>query len=357
MMCAILLIGLLSVTHGAPDPAMPVPGADLVNAGFDARLDASGRPDGWGQYISKFGTARLSTDTEVKQTGAGSLKIEVGEKSACTVSQYLSVSEAGPFTFSCLARTTAPATNGIQVSIEWFRTIDWPRRVQMVGRAFSSAVLYGDDTWQRLGAVATKPDEADLALVAITVGDAQAPAGAYWIDDADFSPGARPAPLLGNPGFELDLNNDGIPDNWGRSYYGDGFEIVRDPEVKHGGAASVRLTGQPGHGNRSVLSTQSPYFVPPTRMRVSFWYKGSGASDNLVDFLPGEGDLAANGTVYFERHPVKLELPKDDWTQFVQEYDVPQDARDFGRMRVDFLMYQKGEGTLWLDDFRLEVVE
>ena len=357
MMCVALLVGLLSMALGAPDPAMPVPGAELVNGGFDAELDASGRPDGWGQYISKFGTARLSTDTEVKQDGMGSLKMEVDEKSACTVSQYLSVSDAGPFTFSCLARTTAPATNGIQVSVEWFRLTDWPRRVQMVGRTSSSAVLYGDDTWQRLGAVAVKPDDADLALVAITVGDAQAPAGTYWVDDADFSPGARPAPLLGNPGFELDLNNDGIPDNWGRSYYGDGFEIVRDTEVKHGGTASVRLTAQAGHGNRSVLSTQSPYFVPPQRVRVSFWYKGSGASDNLVDFLPGEGDLAANGTVYFERHSVKLELPVDDWTQFVQEYDVPQDARDFGRMRVDFLMYQRGEGTLWLDDFRLEVVE
>jgi hypothetical protein len=357
IVCAALLLSLLPVTWGAPDPALPLPGADLVNAGFDGPLDSSGTPEGWSRYISKFGTADLSVDNELKDTGAGSLKAEVGAKSACTVSQYLSVSDPGPFTFSCLVRTAAQATNGVQVSVEWFEAIDWPRRVRMVGRTFSSAVLYGDDTWQRLGAVAMKPDDADLALVAITVGDALAEAGTYWLDDADFSPGARPAPLLGNPGFELDLNNDGIPDNWGRTYYGEGWEIVRDETVRHSGSASARLTGQAGHGSRSVLSTQSSYLVPPQRLRVSFWYKGSGASDNLIDFLPGEGDLAANGTVYFERHVVKLELPQNEWTQFVAEYDVPDDAREFGRMRVDFLMYQRSEGTLWLDDFRLEVIE
>ncbi len=351
--CVALLIGLLSATWGAPE----LPGAELVNAGFDQPLDSSGTPEGWYRYVSKFGTARLAVDPEVKNSGASSLKMEVGAKSACTVSQYLRVDGPGPFTFSCQARTTAQAANGVRLSIEWFEATDWPQRVEMVGRSSPSAVLYGDDTWQRVGAVATKPDGANLALVAITVGDPNAEAGTYWVDDAEFSPGARPAPLLGNTGFEIDADSDGVPDSWGRSYYGEGWEIVRDATVAHSGAASVRLTGQKDHGSRSVLTTRSPYFVPPMRLRVSFWYKGSGASANLIDFLPGEGDLAANGTVYFERHPLTLELPKAEWTQVVQEYDVPEDARTFGRMRVDFLMYQRGEGTLWLDDFRLEVIE
>jgi len=208
-----------------------------------------------------------------------------------------------------------------------------------------------------VGAVATKPDGADLALVAITVGAPNAEAGTYWLDDAEFGPGARPAPLLSNKGFEIDANDDGIPDGWSRSYYGDGWEIVRDATVGHTGSASVRLTGHKDHGSRSALMTRSPYFVPPKRIRVSFWYKGSGRSENIVDFLPGEGDLAANGTVYFERHHLALELPKEEWTQVVEEYEVPEDARTFGRMRVDVLMYQRGEGTLWLDDFRLEVIE
>ncbi len=353
ILCTAALLGLISTGPGA----IELPAATPVNAGFDGPIAPSGAPEGWSRYVSKFGTARLSLDNEVKHSGEGSLKVEVEAETACTVSQYLTVTDAGPFTFSCLARTTSQATNGVQVSIEWFEATDWPQRVKMVGRAFSSAVLYGDDTWQRLGAVAMKPDGADLALIAITVGDARAPAGTYWIDDAEFSPGARPAPLLANPGFELDLNNDGIPDNWGRSYYGDGWEIVRDDTVSRSGTASVRLTGEPERGNRSVLSTQSPYFVPPNRLRVSFWYKGSGASANIIDFLPGEGDLAADGTPYFRRHTVTLELPKDDWTQVVEDYDVPEEAREFGRMRVDFLMYQRGEGTLWFDDFRLEVID
>jgi len=357
IVCAALLIGLLSATWGAPDAAPALPDAELVNAGFDQPLDSSGTPEGWYRYVSKFGTARLSVDREVKNSGTGSLKMEVGAKSACTVSQYLRVDGPGPFTFSCRARTTAQATNGVELSVEWFEATHWPQRVQVVGSSFRSAVLYGDGTWQRVGAVATKPDGADLALVAITVGDPNAEAGTYWLDDAEFGPGARPAPLLGNTGFEMDANGDGLPDGWVPTYYGEGFEIARDTTVRHSGVASARLTGNPGHGNRSALTTRSPYFVPPQRMRVSFWYKGSGASANLIDFLPGEGDLAANGTVYFERHPFSLELPKDEWTQVVQEYDVPQDARDFGRMRVDFLMYLRGEGTLWLDDFRLEVVE
>jgi len=355
IMCTVLLLGLLTVTWAAPDAALP--GAELVNFGFDQPLDSSGTTEGWHRYISKFGTARLSVDREVKNSGTASLKIEVGAKSACTVSQYLRVDGSGSFTFACRARTTAQAANGVQLSIEWFEATHWPQRIQMVGRSFPSAVLYGDDTWQRVGAVATKPEGADLALVAITVGDPNAEAGVYWLDDAEFGPGARPAPLLGNTGFEIDANSDGIPDGWSRSYYGEGWEIVRDATLGHSGSASVRLTGQKNHGDRSVLMASSPYFVPPKRLRVSFWYKGSGTSANIIDFLPGEGALAANGTVYFERHPLTLELPKENWTQVVQEYDVPEDARTFGRMRVDFLMYQRGEGTLWLDDFRLEVVE
>ena len=354
---AALLLGLLSATCGAPDPALPLPGAALVNAGLDQSLDASGAPPGWNRHLSSFGTARLAVDRTVKHAGAGCLKMEVGAKSACTVSQYLRISGSGPFTFSCQVLTAAQATNGVQVSIEWFRATDWPQRIQMVGQSSPSAVLYGDDTWQRVGAVAVKPEGADLALVAVTVGDAQAAAGAYWVDDAEFGPGARPAPLLANPGFEIDLNDDGLPDRWSRTYYGEGWEIARDATVRHAGVASVRLTGQKAHGDRSVLQASSPYFVPPKRLRVSFWYKGSGLSADIIDFLPGEGALAANGTVYFERHPLALQLPKENWTQVVQEYEVPEDARRFGRMRVDFLMYQKGEGTLWFDDFRLEVVE
>ncbi len=354
---AALLLGLVSVTGSAAGPALPMPDETLSNAGFDQPLDQSGLPAGWNRYVTSFGKAHLSVDRAVKHSGASCLKIEAGDKSACTVSQYVRMSGPGPFTFSCQVRTTAQATNGVQASIEWFRATDWPRRIQMVGRTFASAVLYGSDTWQRLGAVSVKPEGADLALVAITVGDTKSTAGAYWVDDADFSPGARPAPLLANPGFEMDRNSDGIPDNWGRSYYGEGWSTERDTTEWHKGVASLRMTGEATHGSRSVITTSSPYLVPPKRLRVTFWYKGSGKSENIIDFLPGEGDLAANGTVYFERHPLTLELPAEDWTQVVQEYDVPQDARDFGRMRVDFLMYQKGEGVLWLDDFELEVLE
>lgn len=357
VVCATLLLTIVLPIWSMPVSALPFPGDELVNAGFDRSLDASGAPDGWSRYASKFGTARVSVDNEVKHSGTASLKVEVGANSTCTVSQYLHVSEPGAFTFSCMARTAAQPTNGVQVFVEWFKAVDWPQRVEMVGRTLSSAVLYGDDTWQRVGAVAMKPEEADLALVAITVGDPQAEAGTYWLDDAEFGPGARPAPLLGNPGFEFDIDGDGVPDNWGRSYYGEGWEIVRDTTVSRSGVASARLTGHEGHGSRAVLSTASPYFVPPKRLRVSFWYKGNGASDNIIDFLPGEGALAANGTVYYQRHNVKLELPREDWTQVVREFDVPEEAREFGRMRVDFLMYQRGEGVLWLDDFRLEVIE
>jgi len=355
--CAALLLGLLSVVWGAPDPALALPGTALVNAGFDQPLTPAGIPAGWNRHLANFSTARLSVDRANKRTGASSLKVEVGDKSACTVSQYLQVSGSGPFTFSCQVLTAEQPTTGVQVSIEWFKATNWPQRIQMIGRSFPSAVLYGDNTWQRLAAVATKPEGAELALLAITVGDPQAAAGTYWLDDAGFGPGARPAPLLANPGFEMDLNKDGMADNWSRTYYGEGWETVRDTTVKHVGVASLRMTGQKVHGDRSVLQASTPYFVPPKRLRISFWYKGSGRSENIIDFLPGEGALAANGTVYFERHPVTLQLPKEDWTQVVQEYAVPEDARTFGRMRVDFLMYQKAEGSLWFDDFRVEVVE
>lgn len=348
--CPVIICLLLPVALWAAPPA------ELANAGFESDADRDGLPDGWSRYVTYPGSARVAVDRDMKCGGASSLRIELADKSRCAISQLISVSDAGTYTFSAMVRMPSPPTTVVALQIQWFQTVEWPRRIRMIKADPASPAVGAAPDWMEIAATGTRPEGADLAQVVIIAGDAQTPAGTVWVDDARWRKGAFPAPLVTNPGFELDLNNDGIPDGWSRSMYGEGWDLGIDRTVAHTGQASARLTGAANHGDRSVFVQASPLFTPPNKVRLTFWYKGTGESRTIMHLLTPAGVEKPGGGIEYASFNGTPPL-SDQWQQFSKELIVPQEAKDAGIMRVDILLYQRGEGTIWYDDVKLELLE
>ena len=347
---AILWLGVAS------GPLLAAPPAELTNAGFEAAASPDGLPAGWHRYVSAFGQARLARDRQVKHAGEASLRVEVADQSRCAVSQLFTVAQPGSYTFSCRVRMPATPGTVAQLQIEWFETVDWPRRIRLVASEAPSPALGDAGEWTELAATGSKPATADLALVAIIIGNGQTPAGTVWVDEARWRPGAFPAPLVSNPGFELGPTKEGHPTGWGPAAYGGGFTLTRDDTVAHSGKASARLTGAKEHGDRSCYVQATPVFAPPNKIRLSLWYKGTGQSALIMHLLTPAGvEKPGGGIGYGEITGTPALSP--EWQQFSQEIAVPPDAKTAGVMRVDIILYQKGEGTLWYDDVKVELLE
>lgn len=91
-------------------------------------------------------------------------------------------------------------------------------------------------------------------------------------------------------------------------------------------------------------------------MRASFWYKGTGACTGFVRFLPAPGVTLATGEFYDTQH-FAVPMPKDEWTRFSFDAKTPAAALEAGLVVMDVTIYQRGEGTLWLDDVTVEGLE
>lgn len=329
------------------------PPAALVNPGFETAA-RGGAPEGWGSYVSFPGSARLALDRTAPAAGAAALRVEAAAGTRCAISQYVAVGSPGAYTFSCQVRAGDGEALSAQVQIEWFRAADWPRRVKLLCSETPSPALTLAAGWCKVAATGLRPAEADVALVAIIVTSGKEAGGTALVDEARFVPGAYPEPLVSNPGFEADANADGQPDGWAPADYGGGFELVRGTAVAHSGGAAARLTGAKNHGDRSCYYQATPLFTPPQKLRLSYWYKGSGAAALVMHLLTPAGVQKPGGGI---EYATMAETPalKPQWQQFSKEIAVPEEARKAGIMRVDIILYQRGEGSLWYDDVKLEL--
>lgn len=346
---------LLLCALALPALAGAQPGAALINPGFDT-AGPDGVPAGWSKYVRYFGHATVAVDAAVKHGGAGAARIELAAKSRCALSQMVASSAEGPQTLTCQVRGQEAAAVPVQVQVNWFRIVEWPLRLEMLRAEAPSAAVYAGPDWQAVATVATRPAEATLAQVAVIAGAADSPAGTVWVDDLTFAPGARPWPLLTNGSFAV-AGAEGVPAGWGRGGEGGGFAVVVDTQVFHSAPGAARLTGLPGHGDRVCLSQMTPVFTTPRRLRISFWYKGTGKADGIIDVLPPPGVKAKEGGVYYDRLNFNPPLPQTDWQHFVIEQDTTAEARAAGTMRLQPLLYQKGDGDLWYDDVQVELLD
>jgi hypothetical protein len=335
---------------------LPEPGLELANSGFEAEGHTAGQPAEWTRYVTFPGQASVSLDRQVKRTGERSLRVNSAQKTRCSVSQYVRPRAQGAHTFSCAVHAEPGSVVPVQLQIQWFKLADWPRQITPVDLGQPSPAVIPAGQWVNIAATGSRPVGADLALVVIIVGNGQTAGGTVWVDDCKFRPGAFPEPIVSNPGFETDANADGQPDFWGPFNYGPGFEMKQDTSMAHSGSASARATGAKEHGDRSGYYQATPLFTPPAKVRLSYWYKGTGLSALTMHLLTPAGVQKLGGGIDYGTMTAAPEL-SPQWQQFAKEIDVPQEAREAGIMRLDIILYQRGEGTIWYDDVKVELVE
>lgn len=133
-------------------------------------------------------------------------------------------------------------------------------------------------------------------------------------------------------------------------------DVAYDPQVKHEGAASLRLTG-PGEGQEVwVSSLQVPAEVDPGQEYVlRFFAKTQDVKGEAFLRLLGhqsEGEHRSKPIGWIRLSPKRAEYvlpPNADW----QRYEVPVTAFPGGTNKCYFYLGLKGTGTVWYDDLSL----
>jgi len=334
--CALALAALCSTPFAQTD--VPLKAQTL-----ETDENGDGMPDGWAKYVSK-GEGRVAVDRQIKRSGKGCLRIEVGDAGRCTVTQLVPLPKPGSYTFGCWVKTDL-SEGSAHLYVQW-RTLEG----QIITSDTPSAKVSGQADWTHLAALATKPEEAASALLVIVVSAKQS--GRAWADDAWLKRGAHPADIFRNPGFERGAEQ---PEGWGQAIYGEGFTLSRDVAQAHSGVSSAKLTAGPDPGSRACYVQVGAAMDAPRAVRLRLWYTGTGRAEGILRFRPvvhGDDTPDEYGTTHF-----RCLLPRDEWTQFVFEAGVPGAARRAGTFRPELILYQKAEGVLWYDDVSLEPLE
>lgn len=320
----------------------------IKSAEMEADANNDGIPDDWGRYISQ-GTARTVVDREVMKSGQGSVRIEIDDDSRCTVSQLLAVPEAGTYTFGGWLKTELTPPARAYLYVQWRKG-----KGEIVKNEPPSALITGQTDWTEVALLATKPEEAESALLVIVVEVGKGKGGHAWADGMWLKAGVQIPNLLRNGGFEEDGDADQQPDAWSRFMHGTGFEHARDAEVARSGQASARLIGREGASDRAGFSQVSAAFAPSKGLRLTLWYKGSGTADGLLRVRTAPGVQYAGddyGTTFF-----KLPTPREEWTEYVHEMGMPVAAQGAPAVRLEVILYQRATGTVWYDDVKLEFI-
>ena len=154
-----------------------------------------------------------------------------------------------------------------------------------------------------------------------------------------------------NPGFELDANEDGVPDGWRPFIHGEGFDLGVTGEISYEGQRAARLTGLPEHGDRSCFGqTTGPLAVSPG-YRLTFAARGEGRASVTFRFRY----VDATGENAEDTHYAPIaDLATDEWREQSMEFGPREGAAAATGHRIELLLYQKGEGDLYLDDVAIE---
>ena len=142
--------------------------------------------------------------------------------------------------------------------------------------------------------------------------------------------------------------NHPAPSRWGGG--GEGYEILLDSDVKHGGTHACRIK-QNGKGVfASVTSSLSPERVRGKTLRLSGMIKLEGVSNFSGLWMRSDvGDRAA--ATFYNMQDQKINGTKD-WQPYSFELDIPTDATN-----INFGALLAGKGTVWIDDLNIEEVK
>ncbi|MGI5820308.1 MAG: DUF4962 domain-containing protein [Armatimonadota bacterium] len=157
---------------------------------------------------------------------------------------------------------------------------------------------------------------------------------------------------IANPSFEIDEDGDGVADGWREAVHGDNFDLNLTDAVASEGARSMRITGLPDHGDRACVGQTTARHELPAAYRFSFDVRGEGRATALfrLRYNPPDGPDEDDRTWHFE----VPEMVPDAWATKVIEIGVPDEIAAVGSARVEFYLYQRGEGDLFYDNVAIE---
>lgn len=340
----------------------------LVNPGFEEG-GAGDTPNGWRPFISDDGHGyTISLSNEQANSGEQSVKL-TGEADrvdrACIgqTTKEAPWAKAYRLTFAVRGRGMATGIfrlrfnppDGPEDDLTHFFTISdlnaeaWtknsfdfpvPEEVYAVGKGRIELILYqrgeGDLYYD------------DVAIEPLT----------------EYTPPAQPKeqvtatattqPPLLNPGFELDEDSDGAPDAWKPFMSGEGFEIALDDTVKRSGNRAVRITGFAGHADRAAVNQSTQAFKIGPAYRVRFYVRGEGKAHGICRF----NYIGADGNNADQTFRLIVEgFGNDTWSEKTYELAPSAEVLAAGKARMEFILYQAGEGSIYYDDASVTPIE
>lgn len=156
------------------------------------------------------------------------------------------------------------------------------------------------------------------------------------VNGSALTPPAVQANLVQNPGFELDSNNDAIPDIWTAA-----SGAVRDATVRHSGNASLKVTGP-----TAAVTVQDIGLRPNTRYYVSWYQKGQSLTQSHLGiqyYQLGSSSKYLDSVLWDENGSY-------DWQKRVAFFTTPG---DYTRGQILIGWDTKAGGVYWIDDVQM----
>ena len=215
----------------------------ILNSGFE--VWDSGLPVYWSRY-SSAGT--ISYDATQKVSGSGSLKLtspgNLANQRAVLISSMIGIGELLKYNLSWYAKTTNAGQDlgGASVDIYWFDKNKTMLSSQTMPQ--NAPTIGTTDTFIRKGVRVNAPSGASYIAVALALsGGANNTAATAWFDNIQLEYGTviNQTNLVYNSSFELDVNDNDLPDGWDATRLKAGD--VLDTWKKHSGSRSMLMIG------------------------------------------------------------------------------------------------------------------
>ncbi|MDD2480725.1 MAG: DNRLRE domain-containing protein, partial [Lutispora sp.] len=310
----------------------------LSNSGFE--IWDGGLPAYWTKETT-LGT--ISKDASYKANGEASLKISSpGGGSVIIKSALIPITESFKYNVSWYIKTESIGSTygGADVDIHWFNS----SQQQILVNTRLSATIGTTGGFIRKGARVNAPIGAAYASVYIVLYDA----GTAWYDNMQFEIGSviNQYNLLGNPGFEVDNDEDDIPDGWTQNASIEARDGL-DANYSHSGNRSYLMYG---NANNKLLYQQIDISgdagVP---IHFSGWSRSEGATF-------GRGYYELNLQFNYEDKTydwITAPFTNNNLT-WVYAENVGVSKKKFTSVTL-FLKVENQTGQMWFDDVSLRL--
>lgn len=172
----------------------------------------------------------------------------------------------------------------------------------------------------------------------------------------------EPAPLASAPvnlDFEAPPGEHGLSTGWDPPGVlpvsgGEGYEVMADREVAHGGMASgrIRLVNAERHNFGSLTQAISAAAFRGKRVRLAGWLRTQEVRTGWAGlWMRIDRESEGSQPLNFDNMHERGVKGTTDWKRYEVVLDVPEPAA-----RIVFGGVLSDAGTLWVDDLKLEVV-